>query len=184
MAKDHKKSDEILMWEYVHGDQESFECLYRKHSKKIFGYIMTKVKNKEETQEIFQVVFRKLHQNRDKYKKNMPFLPWIFTICKHSLIDNRRKEKTQSAHLVRVEDIDICGGREQAIPDPNELHNVSGFSKLTLPEQEVLQLKYFKDLDYEEMSKLLGHSESNMRKRVSRALQKMRNLGRKRLPHE
>ena len=170
-------SDEELMLAYVHGDYEAFEYLYQRHSKKIFGYIMMKVKDNEETQEIFQTVFRKLHQSRCQYKSEMPVLPWLFTICKNSIIDNRRMLTKKQEHFTSTDNIESMADKHQInTSDQGQVEDVPGFSTLNKKEQEVIKLKYTEQLDFKEISERLGYSEANSRKISSRAINKLKRL--------
>ena len=166
-------SDETLMWSYVQGDYQAFENLYQRHSKKIYGYILLKIKNTEESQEIFQTTFRKLHGSLARYKQGMPFLPWMFTICKHCIIDNRRIEKRRQFNQFNVDTIESLPD-EKIQHDKDSIRNVAGFDQLKQTEKNVLDLRYAKDYDFNQISEKLGYSSSNIRKIISRALKKLR----------
>jgi RNA polymerase sigma factor (sigma-70 family) len=176
-------SDESLMIKYVAGDYQAFERLYQRHSKKIYGYILMKIKNPEESQEIFQTTFRKLHGSLDKYKPGMPFLPWIFTICKHTLIDNRRKAQNITTYQFNVDDIDSFGSETPKF-EKDSLSNVEGYDQLKAKEKEILNLKFSKDYDFDQIALELGYTALNARKLSSRAITKLRNFTKKSTENE
>jgi RNA polymerase sigma factor (sigma-70 family) len=176
-------SDEILMWKYVNGDYDAFERLYQRHSKKIYGYIFSKIKNTEESEEIYQTTFRKLHGSLNRYRKNLPFLPWVFTICKNSIIDNRRKKTNLANYQINSDRIEEYGESVFEI-QKDSLSNIEGFDQLKSKEKKVLKLKYMQDFDFEQISSLLGYSKSNARKISSRAIEKLKNKRKKRATNE
>jgi RNA polymerase sigma-70 factor, ECF subfamily len=166
-------TDETLMWSYAQGDYQAFEHLYQRHSKKVYGYILLRIKNTEESEEVFQTTFRKLHGSLNRYKQGMAFLPWMFTICKHCIIDNRRKDKRKQASQFNSESIESLAD-ESIQYESDNIRNVKGYDRLKQNEKDVLDLKYVKDYDFNQISEQLGYTAINIRKIVSRALQKLR----------
>ncbi|MBT7608448.1 MAG: sigma-70 family RNA polymerase sigma factor [Bacteriovoracaceae bacterium] len=183
MEKKTPLSDESLMWKYVNGDYEAFESLYQRHSKKVFGYIFLKVQNLEESSEIFQTVFRKLHASLDKYKEGLLFLPWLFTIAKHAIIDNKRKEKRILTYQFSTETIENYAD-SSSLSDDQTLSNIDGYDKLKTNEKEVLELKYNEEYNFKEIAEILGYSADNARKISSRAINKLKQFRKKRMTNE
>lgn len=72
---DHHLTDEELMLAYATDDMEAFERLYRRHKSRIFGFLTAKLQDQAEAEDVFQVVFTKLHVARGKYRPEIPFLP-------------------------------------------------------------------------------------------------------------
>ena len=92
------RTDEELMVLYQNGSEAAFQILYDRHSSKIFGFISSRISNKETANEIFQDVFIKIHKSKQLYNKSLPLLPWIFTITRNAVFDYaKRGSKVETA---------------------------------------------------------------------------------------
>jgi RNA polymerase sigma factor (sigma-70 family) len=167
------KTDEELMLLYQNGDTEAFHALYERHAGKIFGYLKKKTKNQEEALDFFQEVFSKIHRSKHLYNKSLPALPWIFTVTRTTLIDCLRKEK---ASMNKVEmDLETI-----PIEEKNESLDIQQIipSLARLPENQkiALELRYLEEKTFEEIAKDLKTSEVNVRKLISRGVQRIKEL--------
>lgn len=165
------KSDERLMLEYQEGSIEAFQKLYERHKGKVYAYVKSKSFGalKDYENDIFQTVFEKLHDKKELYNYDSPFLPWLFTIARNTAIDAARKEKLrQHAALEETSAFDDDSfSKLEAKSDLEELGLDSQSYKL-------LYLKYVEGLDYKEMEEELGAPSSAIRKRVSRVLNRLK----------
>ena len=89
------KSDKILVCNYLNGCNQSFEKLLTRHKNRVFGFIMSKIKNKELADDLFQDTFVKVVNSlqKGKYNEEGKFLPWVMRIAHNLIIDHFRREK-------------------------------------------------------------------------------------------
>jgi len=172
-VKYEELSDERLMEAYQEGHYEAFEELYRRYSKRIYGFISKKNTRTENIDELFQTVFQKLHTNRFRYDSKYPFSAWIFTICRNAIIDfyrkqGRRKEVTTKDY----EDLLSKTAPETAPESPP----LAELDKLPTAQQEAIELRYYQDLPFEEIAKRLKTSPANVRQLISRGIRRLKGL--------
>lgn len=152
---------------YIKGESLAFECIYKKHKGRVHSFIARRLKKPEDVSEVFQNVFLKLHKSRGRFNSDYTVLQWLFTITNSEVLDFIKKRRIPTVQL----DYDL--------PRP-ELASASidqeSLSILSKNEQEIVKLRYFSDLDYKEISKILGTSQSNARKILSRSLAKLRKV--------
>jgi len=88
-------SERELVISYVAGDEKSFEILLKNNQDRVFGYIMSKVRNSELANDIFQEVFIKVIRTlkNGQYNDEGKFLPWVLTIAHNLVVDHFRKAK-------------------------------------------------------------------------------------------
>jgi RNA polymerase sigma-70 factor (ECF subfamily) len=163
------------MLAYADGDMEAFEALYRRHKKRIFGFLMTKLNNQTEAEEVFQAIFSKLHVARGKYREDIPFLPWIFTIARNALIDHIRKRDVYQKHVTTSE-LAVETYAEQATSDTRSRIDVEGLSSLTEAQRQALELRFNQGLTFAEIAEQLQTSADNSRQIISRAIRQLRKL--------
>ena len=78
---------------------QSFELLIRKHKDKVFGFILSKIKNYNVTDDLFQDTFIKVINSlkRGKYNEEGKFIPWVMRIAHNLVIDHfRKRNKTRN----------------------------------------------------------------------------------------
>ncbi len=166
-------TDEELMLAYATDDMDAFEVLYRRHKNRIFGFLLMKLKNQAEAEEVFQAVFTKLHVARGRYQPKIPFLPWIFTIARNAMIDHiRRRESYQKQISASDKPLE-----EYAAPLVDaSLTDIStiDLSRLNANQRQALKLRFAQGLTFAEIGERLMTSEENARQIISRTLRKLR----------
>lgn len=165
------KSDEQLMQAYQHGDEMAFEELYERYSKRVYGYLNKRLSNRELANEVFQRVFLKLHKSREQYRAEFKFAPWLFTICRSVVIDSARKKAIYQDS--KFEEFDEQKAKSEEVAERVEAPNLEG---LSAEQQAVIEMRYYQEMDFDEMAKQLNVSNQTVRKRVSRALNNLRKL--------
>lgn len=70
---------------YQLGDDSAFAELYKRHSGRVFGYLISKLKAESQARDVFQSTFLKLHKSRAQFKSNLTFVPWLFTIFRSEM---------------------------------------------------------------------------------------------------
>jgi len=163
------------MLAYAEDDMESFEALYQRHRQRIFGFLMKKLKNRTEAEEVFQTIFSKLHVARKKYRQDIPFLPWVFTIARNALIDHVRKRDAYQKHVTTSE-LAVETYAEQSGADPPGQFEVTGFSSLTEIQRQALEFRFNQGLTFAEIAEQMQTSVDNSRQIISRAIRKLRKL--------
>lgn len=88
-------SDSSLIQFYIAGNEKALEVLIQKHQSKIFGFINSKIGDRDLANDIFQDTFIKvIHTFKaNKYNEEGKFLPWVMRISHNLVIDHFRREK-------------------------------------------------------------------------------------------
>ncbi len=94
MEKAKFYSDSELIAMYVNGNESVLETLLNRHRDKIFGFIYSKVRNQELTEDLFQDTLFKVVRTlkKGKYLEEGKFLSWVIRIAHNIIIDYFRKQ--------------------------------------------------------------------------------------------
>lgn len=89
------QTDSVLIQHYIQGDERALEALILRHQSKVFGFIYSKVADRDLTNDIFQDTFIKVVNTlkMNRYNEEGKFLPWVMRISHNLIIDHFRKEK-------------------------------------------------------------------------------------------
>ena len=178
-------SDSELVALYLKGDSKSFEALIQKHRNKIYAFILSKIRNRDLAEDIFQDTFIKVINSlqKGKYNEEGKFLPWVMRIANNLVIDYFRKSKKMRtiAPTDNFDIFDILQDGEKNIEDNlvnNQIHK--DLRKLIehLPEdqKEVLKMRYYAELSFKEISESTGVSINTALGRMRYALINLRKL--------
>lgn len=157
-------SDEMLMKAYKRGEVEAFNTLYGKYSSMVYAYARKRL-NSSEVDDFFQSVWRHLHEKRENYV-DQPFAPWFFVLIRNLLIDEYRSKGRRKKLL----EADLASTSPES--HTQEINNLLE----KLPEETAILVRkyYLEGFDYEDLEKETGLSQTSLRKRLSRALQVLR----------
>jgi len=181
----NKQTDKILVRNFIDGDYNSFEILFNRHKDRIFSFIMSKVKDRDLADDIFQDTFIKVINSlkQEKYNEEGKFLPWMMRIAYNLVIDHFR-QKSKMRKVPQTSDFDIFQILDDGEMNQEEhmIRNES-FSDLKilinqLPEdqKEVLKLRYFQDMSFKKISFITGVSINTALGRMRYALINLRKL--------
>ena len=163
------------MMAYADGNMEAFQALYQRHKNRIFGFLLSKLKNQSEAEEVFQTVFSKLHIARGKYRQEIPLLPWVFTIARNALIDHIRKKDTYRKHITTSEAV-VEAYAEPSSDNSSDSLAIAELSSLTTTQRQALEFRFNQGLSFQEIAEQMQTSADNSRQIISRAVRKLRNL--------
>lgn len=178
-------TDQDLVRQTLSGDMRAFDNIVERYQYMVFGIAFRLVKNKEEAEDISQETFLRCYQYLDKYDQGRPFAPWICRIASNLALSRLRQQRVRQLlpwdHVSRTV---ASNNGDCALTDPERsLENVekkqeiaSCLKKLKPLDQLVVILRYYEDLNYEEIAYILKTTRNNVEVRLSRARRKLRQI--------
>jgi RNA polymerase sigma-70 factor, ECF subfamily len=126
-----------------------------------------------DTDDLVQMTLLSVHTKRHTFDAEQPFLPWLCAVARHKLIDHVRKYKRHVT--IEIDDNLADATTLHDLPPSLADRDLAALMKHLSPEQaEVLRLHKLKELSVEEVSRLTGHSTSNVKVMVHRALNRLK----------
>jgi len=181
-------TDKVLVQNFLNGDNKSFETLLSRHKNRVFAFIMSKVKNRDITEDIFQDTFIKVINSlqRGKYNEEGKFLPWMMRISHNLVIDHFRKESKMrkirpTAEFDIFDVLDDGSKNQEEMMIKTQVHSDLKVLIEQLPEdqKEVLKMRYFEDLSFKKIADLTDSSINTSLGRMRYALINLRKLAEK-----
>lgn len=152
------------------GDSNAFRKLFDMLEKPLFGYLSARTDGREDAKDLLQDVFVDFWRAlpRFSYASDKAFYGFVYRITKRKLARYyRRRKKTvelTEAHLAE----DPESGREDVILLPQAVR------KLKPKYREVVELRYWSDLPFADIAKLLGAKVTTVKVRHHRAMEQLR----------
>ena len=144
------------------GDQEAFARLYETHFDKIFRYMVLKIRNQTEAEDLTQQVFVRAYESIGSYKsQGVPFTAWLFRIAHNQMVDYVRKQsKKPTVPLDESLPIMDETNLEHDVETKIEMEKVVLATKqLTKAQREVISLRFAGGLTITEAAKTMRKSE-------------------------
>ena len=90
----NQSEDHILVELYRSGNERALEVLIRRHQKRIFLQIYSKVQNQDVADDLFQETFIKIIRSlrKSNYEEKGKFLPWAIRVANNTTLDHFRRE--------------------------------------------------------------------------------------------
>src|SRR5205823_4867766 len=154
----------------IHGDREAFEMVIRTHSRALFAIAYGILQNREEAEDAVQDSLVKAWKTRWRVRDPEKFPAWLATVARHNAHDVFRKRRTVPLSKRMIEPIEPEPADASALDQ--ELH--SALSALPELHRAALTLRYFEEMDYRCIEKLLGLTNGALRGILGRALGALR----------
>lgn len=164
--------DENLFKRIGSNDMEALEELYHLTERTLYAYILSMVKNHDETLDLMQETYIKIMSSSHLYKPMGKPLAWMFTIAKNLYRSKLRKDKREvNMDSEEVED-DI---RFSYVTDPDDkIVLEAAFDILDEEERQIILLYAVSGLKHREIAESMDLKLSTTLSKYHRALKKLR----------
>ncbi len=178
-----EQSDEELMAAYQRGEEEAMDTIFNRYQKRIFNFALRILGQRADAEDAVADVFLNLIRSAASYRPGAKFSTWLYTVARNACFSRLRKRKN-------IFSLSFSRGlgetdAEWDVPDPatagDELHEKelgehikSAVGKLQVIQKEVLILREYHDLSYEEIANITGQSLSNVKVLIFRAREELR----------
>ncbi len=179
-------ADSTLVKNYINGNEIAIEMLIKRHQQKLYSFIYSKVQDRDSTEDIFQDTFIKVIRTlkRGNYNEEGKFLPWVMRIAHNLIIDFFRKNNRMPIFNNNSDDFDIFSiisdgnlNVENKIIKEQILNDVKSLIKELPDEQrEVLEMRIYNDMSFNEISENTGVSINTALGRMRYALINLRKI--------
>ena len=182
---DIQLQDALLVKKYVEGDENALTVLINRHQSKIFGFIYSKIPDRDISNDIFQDTFIKVIRTlkSQSYNEEGKFLPWVMRIAHNLIIDHFRKNKkmpmfreTEEFSIFSIMTDDSLTVENKIIRDQVEVDLKKVIEELPADQKEVLVMRMYQDMSFKEISEVTGVSINTALGRMRYALMNMRKV--------
>lgn len=170
-------NDQDIVRKALAEEMDYFSCLYERYAARLRRYIRRlTLTSEEEAADILQEAFIRIWTHLHDYDSRFSLSTWLYRIVHNQAISFLRRKKAfgrdqtipwNETLLPDVADDDGADTAEALQLQDRRTHAV--LAQLPLPYQEVLLLKFFENMTYEEISDVLKIPEGTVATRINRA---------------
>ena len=157
------------------GDEGSFTFLLNTFWKDIHRFFFIKTNDENEAEDLTIRSFARAFDKIDTFDPNYEFKTWLMAISNNLLIDQLRKQKTETVsinkekkHAYSIQD-EEPNPVDKLIIEQN-LAQLLGYIKQLKPHyQQMINMRFFQEMSYKEMAKELDEPINNIKVKLLRA---------------
>ncbi|MES2764677.1 MAG: RNA polymerase sigma factor [Bacteroidota bacterium] len=171
-------TDQILIQEYVSGDRERAATEFvRRHQQFVYSVAYRYLRSQDDADDAAQETFIRALKNLHKFRGESSLNTWLYRITMNVCTNIQRKKRVRD--FFGLDDVAETIASDEATPA--QIYEDSDFEKRfkvllnELPEKqrETFALRYFDELSYEEISKILGTSVGGLKANYFQAVKKL-----------
>ena len=163
-------SDEALMLEFQKGSTEAFTELFHRYAQRLYGFFRRRLAHPTRAEELTQDVFVAVLKGATRYEPRALFRTYLYSIAVRMLAAERRKAGREAAREANVAEPAQTAQSETAA----WVHDA--VERLEATEREILMLREYEELSYEEIAEVLAIPVNTVRSRLFRARMALREL--------
>jgi RNA polymerase sigma-70 factor (ECF subfamily) len=170
-------SGDVVLLRDLHSTrgEEAARRLYRTFGDELYGFVFSRLRDRELAEEVVQEIFTRVWRNADGFDARRGSVrTWLFSIARNAVVDCER-HRSRRPPLARYEPVE----RDEAVGEPIEQALLrwqlqSAFARLTPEHREVLRLGHFGGLSVKEIAEVTGLPPGTVKSRTYYALQALR----------
>ncbi|MBU3821895.1 sigma-70 family RNA polymerase sigma factor [Flavobacteriaceae bacterium XHP0103] len=157
-------------------DQKAFNFLLNTFWDDVYGFQLKRIENENDAEDISIQTFSRAFDRIETFDDSYKFKTWLITISKNIHIDILRKEKNSISQITSNDDKTVYqildespSPEDELITEQNLAKLLRDIKKLKPHYQEIINLRYFQELSYKEISKELKEPINNVKVKLLRA---------------
>ncbi len=173
------KSNTDLVKLLKNGDMSAFDTIYKKYSRRLYGFVFRYVKQEADAEEIVQEVFIKIWQSREKISVYTSFESFLFTIAHNATVNLLKKKATEQKYVEHIKSLQHIG---EAYELTDEIHykelkqKFQGLlNELSPRQKEIFQLSREEGLSHKEIAEKLSISVNTVKNHLVTTLSYLKN---------
>ena len=171
------------MLAYRDGDTQAFEALYGRHRAALFRFVLRSVRERGTAEELFQEIWMRVIDARERYAPTARFGTWLYTIAHNRLTDHWRR---RGLTIVSLDEGDDPPAEPAANPAQEPQHQAetreqlerlgAALAGLPAAQREAFLLHEEAGMTVSEIASVTGASEAAAKSRLRYALAKLREV--------
>jgi RNA polymerase sigma-70 factor (ECF subfamily) len=156
--------------------EQAFTSIIRKYQERLYWHIRRMVVDHDDANDVLQNVFIRVWNGLENFREDAQLYTWLYRIATNESLTFMEQQKKRSA----VSLSDVESGLSNKIKadkhfDANKLEWKLQLAIQQLPEKQriVFSLRYYDEMPYEEMSKVLDTSEGALKASYHHAVKKI-----------
>ena len=170
--------DKDLVFQFKNGTNKElpFTQIIKKYQEKLYWHVRRMVVEHEDANDILQNMFVKVWKNLDNFREDSQLFTWLYRIATNECLTFLQQQKKRSALSLSDDGSQLINKiHADKYFDANKLEWKLQLAIQKLPEKQraVFNLRYYNEMPYQQMSKVLETSEGALKASYHHAVKKI-----------
>lgn len=171
------QDDLIFINKVKEGNIQAFGSLIKKYETRVISLVWKIVKNKEDAEDIAQEIFLKVFRNLSGFRENSKFSTWLYQISYNTAISYYRQQNIEiNTDNFYADDKTISetqNSLNKMIAKEREYILNQAIKSINPEDAALIDLYYREECSIEEIMKITGLNDSNVKVRLFRVRKKL-----------
>jgi RNA polymerase sigma-70 factor (ECF subfamily) len=166
--------DRTIIRDIIDGDKEKYRELVEKYQQRLVNFIFAQVYDYDLANDIAQLSFIKAYSSLQNYNPKYEFSTWLYTIANNLIKSEMKKRKNISLEETKVQIHSKQNPAEDVAKEQQAQVIRSAITRLSKRYQMVINLYYWQELSYREISDIMRVNINTIRTWISRAKKELK----------
>jgi RNA polymerase sigma-70 factor, ECF subfamily len=159
-------------------DDAALSCIFDTYYPRVYNYGLLQLRDAQGAEDLASDVMLRVLESISRYhQRGAPVSAWVFRIARNRLIDVRRRQIRRREVGLVDNAITTVGPPHAAVERALDYRSIcAALSQLTETQEQVIVLRFMKDLDVATVARILGRSQSAVKSLQFRALASLRRI--------
>lgn len=172
-----QSDEQQIIADFKAGNEQAFNLLVRRYQEKVYWIVRRLLPDHDEADDVTQEVFVKAYQSLRSFKGDSSFYTWLYRIAVNLSLNELRRKKIRrtfsiddEVHQVRSSD---AGPQEMMENEERTRRIRAAVDRLPEKQKKVFLLRYYEEMPYEEIAKVLKTSVGGLKANYFHAVKKI-----------
>lgn len=170
------------MLAYAGGDAGAFDVLYARHRGPLFRLMLRSVKTRGEAEELFQDIWMRVIEARERYATTAKFTTWLYTVAHNRLIDHWRRKGLAIVPMETEDGEAVVEAQAGPFDEPHKVAEAkatmqqleAAIAALPPVQREAFLLHHEAEMSVAEIAEATGTNQEAAKSRLRYAMDKLR----------
>jgi RNA polymerase sigma-70 factor (ECF subfamily) len=165
-----ERDDAAVVARCLEGDRNAYEEIVKRHQRTLFNVALRLLGNYEDARDATQIAFIKAYEHLDGFDRDQRFFSWLYRILKNECLNVLRARRPLQAVAL---DLPAVGAADPVERGQRQRAVQAALQTLSLDYREVVVLRHFTELSYDEIAATLGIPAKTVKSRLYTARQQL-----------
>ena len=173
--------DNKIIEKILSGDQQAYAYLVNKYKGPVYNLVYRMTGYHQDTEDLAQEIFIRTYGSLTNFDINRNFFSWLYSIALNVVRNDLKKRKplpiSAEKSIFQYQDVAETHNPEAMVDRMEQSRHLAAILQ-ALPDRqrEAVVLRYYQDLAFKDIAKILDISLSTAKMRVYRGLEKLADL--------
>lgn len=164
-------SDETYLIQQAQRSPAAFAELYRRHLDSVYRYLLAKVGNVQDAEDLTSQTFLEALENLSRYRGSGAFRAWLFRIARNKAVDHFRRRPALATDEAMEGVTDSAESPDDLAHHALAIAQISAKLRILSPDRaEAVSLRLFGQLEAAEIADIMHKPESAVRMLIHRGI--------------